>query len=95
IALVALRGRGVTLPPAGQRLVVHAARIFSIVEEAKSDIAELQNIVAGDLRIATQPSAASSFSPAAMRELASDHPHLNIVMTTTGPAEGVAALRAW
>ncbi|MGO7373309.1 LysR substrate-binding domain-containing protein [Rhizobium ruizarguesonis] len=95
IALVERRGRGVTLTPAGQRLVVHADRIFSIVEEAKTDIAELQNIVAGDLRIATQPSAASSFIPAAMRELAIHHPHLNIFMTTTGPAEGVAALRAW
>jgi DNA-binding transcriptional LysR family regulator len=30
-----------------------------------------------------------------MRQLAIDHPHLDIVMTTMGPAEGVAALRAW
>nr|WP_245372303.1 LysR family transcriptional regulator [Rhizobium leguminosarum] len=63
IALVERRGRGVMLTPAGQRLVLHADRIFGIVEEAKTDIAELQNIVAGDLRIATQPSAASSFFP--------------------------------
>nr|WP_246727635.1 LysR family transcriptional regulator [Rhizobium laguerreae] len=56
IPLVERRGRGVTLTPAGQRLVVHADRIFGIVEEAKTDIAELQNIVAGDLRIAAQPS---------------------------------------
>lgn len=95
IALVERRGRGVTLTPAGQRLVVHADRIFGVVEEAKTDIAELQNIVAGDLRIAAQPSAASSFIPAAMRQLATDHPHLDIVLTTMGPAEGVAALRAW
>ena len=95
IALVERRGRGVTLTPAGQRLVVHADRIFAVVEEAKTDIAELQNIVAGDLRIAAQPSAASSFIPAAMRQLATDHPHLDIVLTTMGPAEGVAALRAW
>ncbi|TAV74113.1 LysR family transcriptional regulator [Rhizobium leguminosarum] len=95
IALVERRGRGVTLTLAGRRLVVHADRIFAVVEEAKTDIAELQNIVAGDLRIAAQPSAASSFIPAAMRQLATDHPHLDIVMTTMGPAEGVAALRAW
>ncbi|MFW8585396.1 LysR family transcriptional regulator [Rhizobium beringeri] len=95
IPLVERSGRGVTLTPAGQRLVLHADRIFAVVEEAKTDIAELQNIVAGDLRIATQPSSASSFIPAAMRQLAIDHPHLDIVMTTMGPAEGVAALRAW
>lgn len=95
IALVERRGRGVTLTPAGQRLVQHADRIFAVVEEAKTDIAELQNIVAGDLRIAAQPSAASSFIPAAMHELAIRHPHLDIVLTTMGPAEGVAALRAW
>jgi len=95
ITLVERRGRGVTLTPAGQRLVVHADRIFAVVEEAKTDIAELQNIVAGDLRIAAQPSAASSFIPAAMRQLATDHPYLDIVLTTMGPAEGVAALRAW
>ncbi|MBB4214900.1 DNA-binding transcriptional LysR family regulator [Rhizobium sp. BK212] len=95
IALVERRGRGVTLTPAGRRLVVHADRIFAVVEEAKTDIAELQNIVAGDLRIAAQPSAASSFIPAAMRQLANDHPHLGMVMTTMGPADGVAALRSW
>ena len=90
--LVERRGRGVTLTPAGQRLVLHADRIFAVVEEAKTDIAELQNIVAGELRIAAQPSAASSFIPVAMRQLALDHPHLDIVITTMGPAEGVAAL---
>lgn len=95
IALVERRGRGVTLTPAGQRLVLHADRIFAVVEEARTDIAELQNIVAGELRIAAQPSAASSFIPVAMRQLAIDHPHLDIVMTTMGPAEGVAALRGW
>lgn len=95
IALVERRGRGVTLTPAGQRLVMHANRIFGIVEEAKTDIAELQNVVAGDLRIISLPSAASSFIPAAMRALSIDHPHLDIVLTTMGPAEGLSALRAW
>ncbi|PDT03441.1 LysR family transcriptional regulator [Rhizobium chutanense] len=95
IALVERRGRGVTLTAAGRRLVEHADRLFAIVEEARTDIAALQNIVAGDLRIAAQPSSASSFIPAAMRQLAIDHPPLDIVMTTMGPAEGLAELRVW
>lgn len=94
-ALVERRGRGVQLTPAGHRLVVHADRIFGIVEEAKTDIAELRNVVAGDLRIAAQPSAASSFIPSAMRQLAIDHPRLDITVTTMGPVEALAALRAW
>ncbi|MDE1993751.1 MAG: LysR family transcriptional regulator [Rhizobiaceae bacterium] len=95
IALVERRGRGVKLTPAAKRLVVHADRIFGIVEEAKTDIAELQDTVAGDLRIAAQPSAAMSFIPKAMRQLAIDHPHLDVMITTMGPMEGMAALRGW
>ncbi|MDO3433566.1 hypothetical protein QWJ46_12800 [Rhizobium sp. CBN3] len=58
IALVERRGRGVALTGAGRLLVEHAYRLFAIVEEARTNIAALKNTVAGDLRIAAQPSSA-------------------------------------
>lgn len=95
VPLVERRGRGVRLTPAGERLVTHADRIFGIVEEAKTDLAELKKIVSGELRVAAFPSVACSLIPVAMKRLESLHPRLNIVLSALEPSEGLAALRAW
>ena len=95
VPLVERRGRGVRLTPAGEQLVAHADRIFGIVEEAKTDLAEMKKIVAGELRVAAFPSVASSLIPITMKKLETLHPRLNIVLSAMEPSEGLAALRAW
>jgi len=95
VALVERRGRGVRLTEAGERLVAHAERIIGILEEAKTDLAELKKIVAGEVRLAAFPSIASTLAPATMRELEADHPRLRVVLNAMEPMEGLAALRAW
>ncbi len=95
VPLVERRGRGVMLTPAGEQLVAHADRIFGIVEEAKTDLAEMKKIVAGELRLAAFPSVASSLVPMAMKKTESLHPRLDIVLNAMEPSEGLAALRAW
>lgn len=95
IKLVERRGRGVYLTVAGERLVTHAERIIEILEEAKTDLAELKKTIAGDLRIAAFPSVASSLIPRAMRIMEDLHPFLNIHVHAMEPNEGLSALRAW
>lgn len=62
IALVERRGRGVHLTPAGARLVLHAETVIGVIEEARTDIAELKRTVAGELRVSAFPSVAAALS---------------------------------
>lgn len=93
--LIERRGRGVVLTPVGESLVRHADRILAAVEEAKTDIAELKSVVAGELRIAAFPSVAAVLIPPVMRSLEKEHPRLAILLDELEPALGMAALRAW
>lgn len=95
IELVERRGRGVRLTPAGQRLVEHAGRVIGILEEAKTDLAELKKTVAGELRVAAFPSVAASLIPPTMRGMATRFPDLVTTFEELEPMDSLAALRAW
>ena len=56
--LVERRGRGVRLTAAGQKLLVHAERIITEIEAAKTELAELKKVVSGEIRLAAFPSVA-------------------------------------
>jgi DNA-binding transcriptional LysR family regulator len=93
--LVERRGRGVRLTPAGERLVEHAGRVIGILEEAKTDMAELKRIVAGELRVSAFPSVAASLMPRTMRAISNRYPALATTFEELEPTDGLAALRAW
>lgn len=95
VELVERRGRGVTLTSAGRTLVAHAERIIAVLEEAKTDLAEMKRIVAGELRVTAFPSVASALIPTTIRELGRRHPRLQILFHEMEPTESVLALRAW
>lgn len=95
VELVERRGRGVHLTPAGECLVAHAGRVMAVLQEAKTDLAELKRVVAGELRIAAFPSAAASLIPPTMIALAQAYPALQTTFVEMEPMEGLAALRAW
>jgi DNA-binding transcriptional LysR family regulator len=95
IELVERRGRGVSLTPAGERLAHHASSVIAILEEARTDLAELKRIVAGDLRVAAFPSVAASLIPTAIMSAAAKYPALRTSFVELEPADGFAALRAW
>lgn len=95
LELVERRGRGVTLTPAGRMLVTHAERIIAVLEEAKTDLAEMKRIVAGELRVTAFPSVASALIPTTIRELGRLHPRLQILFHEMEPTESLLALRAW
>ena len=55
LPLIERRGRGVRLTAAGERLCFHADHIVAILEEARTDLAELKNQIGGEVRIASEP----------------------------------------
>ncbi|MFC5421513.1 LysR substrate-binding domain-containing protein [Bosea eneae] len=95
VELVERRGRGVRLTPAGLRLVEHAGRVIGILEEAKTDLAELKKTVAGELRVAAFPSVAASLIPPTIRALSQRFPDLVAMFEESEPVDSLAALRAW
>ncbi|MDP9903000.1 DNA-binding transcriptional LysR family regulator [Variovorax ginsengisoli] len=89
------QGRGVRLTPAGERLVAHAERILIMLDEAKSDLAEIKREIAGVLRVAAFPTVAAALLPQAIQALQASYPHLDIVFKELEPADGLAALGSW
>ncbi len=95
LVLVERRGRGVKLTSAGQKLVEHANHIMSILEEAKTDLAAMKLVVAGELRVAAFPSVAAALVMPTMTRLMEAYPKLELTFSEMEPTDGLAALRAW
>lgn len=88
-------GRGVRLTPAGQALVTHTERIMVVLDEARSEMAQLKREIAGELRVAAFPSIASAVLPDTVKALQPVFPRLEIVLEEMEPIDGLAALRSW
>lgn len=95
VELVERRGRGVLLTAAGKRLVAHVERITAVIEEAKTEMAQMRSVIAGELRVAAFPSVATVSIPKTIQLLERQHPHLVVVFTELEPIDGLAALRSW
>ena len=83
------------LTQAGQRLVAHAERVIAVLEEAKTELAELKQAVTGELRVAAFSSVAAALIPQTMKALERRHPQLSLVLEEMEPVDSPAALRAW
>jgi DNA-binding transcriptional LysR family regulator len=68
-ALLDRTARSAELTDAGRRLVVHAERILSMVEEAESDLSAQAGSPTGRIVITAFPTAAVAFAPALARTL--------------------------
>ena len=88
-------GRGVRLTPAGHALVGYAERVMVVLDEARSELAELRREIAGELRVAAFPSIASAVLPETIKALQDAYPRLEIVLEEFDPIEGLTALRSW
>jgi DNA-binding transcriptional LysR family regulator len=95
VALTERRGRGVRLTPAGTALVGHAERVMVVLDEARSEMAQLKREIAGELRVAAFPSVASAVLPETVKSLRTVFPRLQIVLDELEPLDGLAALGAW
>jgi len=95
VELTERQGRGVRLTPAGKALVVHVERMLTVLDEAKSQMAELKKDIAGELRVAAFPSIASVLLPETVKSLRLVFPRLEVVLDELEPADGLAALGSW
>jgi DNA-binding transcriptional LysR family regulator len=95
VPLIERRGRGVRLTAAGEVLRAHADRLVVILEEARTDLAELKNEIGGEVHLASFPSIGAALLPFVIREVQKKHPRVQITLHEHEPDEGLAALRAW
>lgn len=95
VALIERRGRGVVLTPAGERLVGHVERIMVVLDEARSELAQMRSEIAGELRVAAFPSIAVAVVAETVRGLRSAYPKLEVVVVELEPQESLSALGGW
>lgn len=95
VKLTERSGRSVRLTPAGHALVGYAERVMAVLDEARSELAELRREIAGELRVAAFPSIASVVLPDTVNELQRAFPRLQIDLEELEPIDSVAALRSW
>jgi len=95
IQLIERHGRGVKLTPAGEKLVSHAEAIIGVLQNAKTDLAELKREVTGDLHLAAFPSVAALLGPPSIKSLEKTYPRLRVILEELEPDEALAALRSW
>ncbi|MFM0093874.1 LysR family transcriptional regulator [Paraburkholderia sediminicola] len=88
-------GRRVRLTPAGHALVGYAERVMVVLDEARTELADLRSGIAGELRVAAFQSIASVVLPDTVKELRHAFPRLEIALEELEPIDGVAALRSW
>ncbi len=82
-------GRGVRFTDAGERLVRHAERILSAVEEAEAELEKRRGAIAGHLSITAFATAARGLVPQALRALGALHPELIVELAELEPVESV------
>ncbi|MET0726248.1 MAG: LysR family transcriptional regulator [Leifsonia sp.] len=86
-------GRGVRLTEAGTVLARHAQAVAKAIDAASGEIAELQGLRAGRVRIAAFPSASATIVPRLLAVMAERHPAVSISYLEAEPPEAVAAVR--
>lgn len=86
-------GRRVRLTEAGLRLVRHADTITGAIAAAEADLASMQQVVTGTLRVAAFPTAARAVMPPVMTALSRLHPELRVTLRDLEADESMTALR--
>ncbi|WP_225805435.1 LysR family transcriptional regulator [Streptomyces sp. NK15101] len=94
VPLLERSGRRVVLTPAGRTLATHADAVLERLELAVSQLAGAREGVGGPLRIGTFPSGGPAIVPAALAELALQHPALEPMLQEIDSARVSDGLRA-
>ena len=92
VELLERNGRRVRLTEAALRLVRHAGTITGAIAAAEADVARLQQVVTGTLRVAAFPTAARAVMPQVMTALSRTHPELRVTLRDLEADESLAAL---
>ncbi|MDJ0349127.1 LysR family transcriptional regulator [Cryobacterium sp. PH29-G1] len=93
LAVVERVGRGVRLTEAGLVLARHAVTIATALDAAAGEIAELQGLRSGLVRLVAFPSASATLVPTLLARMKARHAQINITYLEAEPPEAVAAVR--
>lgn len=93
-ALVDRTSRGVVLTAAGGALAERAAQVADILSAARADLDRLAGATTGPLRVAAVASAAATIVSAAVRDLASRAPGIEVSVVAAEPGRGIGLLLA-
>jgi DNA-binding transcriptional LysR family regulator len=93
VQLLERSGRRVRLTDAGVRLVRHADTITGAIAAAEADLASMQQVVTGILRVAAFPTAARAVMPTVMTALSRLHPELRVTLRDLEADESLTALQ--
>lgn len=91
--VVRLNGQFV-LTPAGSILAQRGAAAIASLAAAEEEIAELNGLSAGRVRLAVFPSFAATVAPQALASMAAAHPHIDVTMIEARPDDARVALEA-
>jgi DNA-binding transcriptional LysR family regulator len=87
-------GRSVRLTEAGRVLARHAPAVTMALDAAAGELAELQGLRAGRVRLVGFPSASPTVVPRLLADLRESHPGVTITYVEAEPPEAVEAVRA-
>lgn len=93
VELLEKSGRQVRLTEAALRLVRHADTITGAIAAAEADVASMQRLVTGTLRVAAFPTAARAVMPPVMAALSRIHPELRVTLRDFEADESLTALQ--
>jgi molybdate transport repressor ModE-like protein len=93
-ALVDRSPRGVSLTGAGHALATRAGEVIEVLAAARADLDRLTGALGGPVELAAVASAALRFVSSAARDLAAEHPELDLAVTVAEPVRALALLLA-
>ena len=93
LAVIERVGRGVRLTEAGLVLARHAVTVATALDAAAGEIAELQGLRSGLVRLVAFPSASATLVPGLLARMKQRHAQISITYLEAEPPEAVAAVR--
>ncbi len=92
VPLIARRGRGIELTPAGRELLRHADAVAAALRDADRALRAHAHAEAGTVRVAAFPSAMATIVSPAVRSLGASNPALHLELTQLEPPEALRTL---
>lgn len=86
-------GRGVRLTPAGETLLNHALKILGDIREAVQAVHEIEEGVAGELRLGTTVTVANYLLPQILAAYRREHPHVRVILKPAASTKLLTQLR--
>lgn len=93
VVLISRSRSGTRLTEAGQVLLRHGETVLTATALAESEVASIAGLRAGNVRLASFPSAAATILPGTMSRMAAAHPDVAFTLAEAEPLDALAIVR--